>query len=545
MFKKLHLRKENTILLLLVIFSLAFSFWLSFKTFSYSNGSMEIATKAWSDFASHIPLIRSFSFGDNIPPQYPLFPGSPIRYHYLFYAFVGLLEKIGLRIDFALNIPSALGFAGLIVMIYCFAKKLFDNTKVALLSVLFFLLNGSLSFLEFFKDHPLNKNTFFDIIYNNAFSSFAPYGKGIVSAFWNLNIYTNQRHLALSYGLSLLAMYFLFFKIESKKNNWKLGIIIGVILGLSFFLNMAVFLMTILLLIAIAILFPEKRNIALVILCFAGLLAYPQYHTIQTGGANFKLMLNPGYLISGKLTLVTFLYYWFFNLGLHSIFMILGFLFAPKRIRKLFLCFLILFIVGNTFQFSVEMAANHKFFNYFMLIGNMFSAYSLIYLWERKKIFKPLVIVSVLLLIFSGIIDFFPVANDGKFTLQDYQQNEEINWIKENTPKNAVFLNSSYLYHPASLAGRKIFLGWPYFAWSQGYDTTGRDMVLRKMLNPSSEKDLCSLLKENDISYVSIEKYPKNSDFSINFNFFNSFQALYSAKNGTSIYKTSTLCEKI
>ena len=52
----------------LVLFALfLFSFWLMFHTFSYDpkTSSMMIATKAWSDFGSHIPLIRSFSMGDN------------------------------------------------------------------------------------------------------------------------------------------------------------------------------------------------------------------------------------------------------------------------------------------------------------------------------------------------------------------------------------------------------------------------------------------------------------------------------------------------
>ena len=81
-----------------------------FSTFSYEKGVMEISSKAWSDFANHIPLIRSFSLGNNFPPQYPLFAGPPIRYHFLFYAFAGFLEKTGIRIDYALNIPSILGF---------------------------------------------------------------------------------------------------------------------------------------------------------------------------------------------------------------------------------------------------------------------------------------------------------------------------------------------------------------------------------------------------------------------------------------------------
>src|SRR5258708_535027 len=184
---KSFLKKHLLEFILFVLF-LIFSVWLMFSTFSYKNGSMMIATKAWSDFANHIPLIRSFSFGSNFPPQDPLFAGQPIQYHFLFYMFVGLLEKIGLPIDYALNIPSALGFFALLVMLYIFGKKLFHSSAVGILSVLFFLFNGTLSFLQFFKLHPITNGSAQTIITNTTFSSFGPYTNTIVSAFWNLNI---------------------------------------------------------------------------------------------------------------------------------------------------------------------------------------------------------------------------------------------------------------------------------------------------------------------------------------------------------------------
>src|SRR3989344_6726086 len=198
--------------IILIIFSLLFSFWLMFHTFSYKDGSMLIATKSWSDFAANISLIRSFSMGENFPPQYPLFPNEPIKQHFLFYAIVGLLEKLGLRIDFALNILSALSFSFLIFMIYILAKALFQKKSVAFLSIAFFLLNGSLSFIEFLKAHPISSNTINDILYINDFPSFGPYDGRIVSAFWNLNIYINQRHLSLSFALVLLIIYILYLK---------------------------------------------------------------------------------------------------------------------------------------------------------------------------------------------------------------------------------------------------------------------------------------------------------------------------------------------
>ena len=88
-----------------------FSSFLMWKTFRVnSSGNMQVATRVWSDFAATIPLIRSFSYGSNFPIQYPIFAGPPIRYHFVFFAVVGFLEKIGLRIDWALNGLSVLGF---------------------------------------------------------------------------------------------------------------------------------------------------------------------------------------------------------------------------------------------------------------------------------------------------------------------------------------------------------------------------------------------------------------------------------------------------
>ena len=483
-----------------------------FSTFSYKDGDMLIASKAWSDFASHIPLIRSFSFGNNFPPQYPLFPGPPIKYHFLFYAFVGLLEKFGLRIDYALNIPSILGFFFLMIMIYLFSKEIFKSKAVGILSILFFIFNGSLDFVKFFPMHPISNNTLFEIIGNQKFPSFGPYDSSIISAFWNLNIYTNQRHLALSYALSLLLIYLILkFKDNDKINNLKKSLSIGIVLGLSFLLNMAVFIMSIIVLTCMLLLFAQKRIYILISVILGGIIALPQYLYIQSAGSNFKPFINPGYLVT-TLNVFNFMNYWWQNLGLHLIFIPLGFIIAAKNQRKILISFLSLFLVGNLIQFSPEIAANHKFFNSFMLVGVMFSSYFLYYLWKKNNSLRPFVAIFAFLLIFSGIIDFFPIFNDYKIKLADYPMNKDISWIMKNTKPNSVFLNTQYLYDNASLAGRKIFLGWPYFAWSQGYNTNERGKIRTIILTATYKNLACNLLRENKIDYVEISPIAPNID---------------------------------
>ena len=83
------------------------------KSFSYDNKTAEfvIARNEVGDFGLHLALIRSFSWGNNVPAESPFYPGKPLPYHYSVDFVVGVLEKVGVRVDYALNGLSAIFFA--------------------------------------------------------------------------------------------------------------------------------------------------------------------------------------------------------------------------------------------------------------------------------------------------------------------------------------------------------------------------------------------------------------------------------------------------
>ncbi len=540
---------KNKLLLVIFFIAFLFSWWLMFSSFSYNKGFLQISSKSWSDFASHIPLIRSFSLGSNFPPQYPLFPGPHIKYHFIFFAFAGFLEKMGIRIDYALNIPSIIGFTALILIIYIFSKMIFKSAAVGILSVLFFIFNGSLNFIKFFILHPLSANTISDIVSNQRFISFGPYDNSIISAFWNLNIYTNQRHLAMSYAVSLVLIFFLLKPyLENKKPNLKTGLLTGIVFGLSFFLNIAVFMMTGIIF-AVLFIFSKNNRLNIFIAIFVGgLIGFFQYLYLQQGASVSQISSYVGYLANNNgLTLFSFLSYWLQNLGLHFILIPLGFLLSSKKIRQVFLAFFALFIIGNLFKFSPEIAANHKFFNLFMIIGVMFSSYAIYRLWIKKIFLRPFVIIVFFLLIFSGIIDFFPIFNDYKITLADYPVSKDISWVIKNTKPNSIFLNTNYLYDNASLAGRKIFLGWPYFAWSQGYNTVKRDDLRKKLLTTENLSFLCKTSNAYKIEYIEEDRYNPVDPNQIKISNLidSSFKISYENKiTGYKIYSVDKNCKK-
>ena len=551
--------KAHIVFILFFLTSVVFSTLLMFHTFSYDqkNRSMEIAVKCWSDFGAHIPLIRSFSHGGNFDrmlnfemPEYPIFPGEPIRYHYLFYMVVGFLEKIGIRIDYALNIPSIVGFAGLLSLIGILAYKLFRSYPVAFLSVLFFLFNGSASFLKFFEKNPLSFHSLRDIMTNTAFPSFGPWDSGLVSAFWNLNIYTNQRHLAAGFflGLSIIALC-LFLEKKHWRDQVPYLFISVPILSLLPSSHQPMLIILGLCMMWYIVCFPKLR----IFLILSGIFSIGAIivQLISYSGNSSSFSWYPGYLIHTSLTPLSFIVYWFYNLGFHLILIPIGFILAPIRAKKIILPVFILFLVANLFRFSVEIAANHKFFNFCMIFGNMLSAYALVYAWRKlKKMRVPIFALYTIfiLLIFSmtlsGIIDFFAVVNDRSMPIVDMPKNEIASWIAHNTPNDAIILNTSYLYNPASIAGRSIFLGWPYFPWSAGYNEN-RMPIMDDMYASKNPDVFCPLFQKYSISYITVEEINNDHNLpDIDPRYFLSLgKPLFTARDDTyMIFDTKTIC---
>lgn len=493
-------RRKHLVETLVVLGSFIFSSWLFWHTFSVKDGNIIMGSKVWSDFGSHIPLIRSFSLGANFPQiEFPLFPGEPIRYHFLFYLVVGWLEKIGVRIDFALNIISAFGFTLLVLFIYLLAKNLFKSRAVGVISVILFLFNSSLSFLEYFSKGGTLRNIYSII----DFPSFGPYREGeIVSAFWNLNIYTNQRHFAPAVAFLIGLVFWILAQKGSSKKNYLFCAFWGLGIGILPFFHSSILVMTYVVLGILFLLFKEYRKQIFILSLVGGLIALPR--TLFLGqGATYTPEFVFGFL--SKEGSFNFIEYWFYNLGASLVLIPVGFIVAPTKAKKILLAFFALFVLGNTIQFSQEMAGNHKFFNVFLIVGNMFTAYALIRIWSKSFFGKVLLPTLFLILTFSGIIDFFAIKNDPHYTLVDHPNYKDAKWILENTAKSSIFLNTSYLFHPANISGRKTYLGWPYFAMSLGHDTRGRYEKQKEVLASSDKEFVCKFLSENNLNYIALD----------------------------------------
>lgn len=471
-----------------ILFSLVFSFWLMWHTFSYNNkrSEMLISDKVWSDFAGHLPLIRSFSKGQNFPVENPTFPGEKIRYHFLFYQAVGGLEKI-MPLDWAINLPSAFGLAGLLLVVAVLARIISHNFLVVILAMSFVMFNGSASALNFFQKHYVS-----ELITLREYPAFGPWDGSDISASWNLNIFTNQRHLAPALALAIVII------LNFLQNKRKLAMYLSLIfLPL---LNMAIFVGLSIVMTGFWITAPNVKKSTIFTVFFALIGVLLTKLLVNSGN---DVVFNPGFLMAKPISLVNFVGHLFRNYGLHVIFLPLGILLASNKWKRLGIALLPLFATAYLFQFSKDMFNNHKLLNLFLEIGVVYTA---LVVKHIHILFKPLVIF---LLIVSGVFDFFPVINQRIMTFADTPLNKDVSYF-ESTPKTSLVLNSNWLFNPASIAGRKIFSGYTYFTWSHGYDSWGREAIQKKIYTAQNKTVACELLIKNKINFVELRDNPES-----------------------------------
>jgi hypothetical protein len=260
-------------------------------------------------------------------------------------------------------------------------------------------------------------------------------------------------------------------------------------------------------------------------------------------------------MIHGSLSLVNAVKFFWYQFGLHAVLIPIGFCLVPKRVRIFMLPAFIVLIIAFLFKFSQkEVLVGHKFFNFFLIMGQILTAYTVVRAFDfasakfpRVKILSfSMVSVLVFFLTLSGVIEFFPVANMGKTKAHDIASNPNARWFAENTPRNAVVLTSEFFYSPPSIAGRKIFLGYAYFTDSAGYDTRDRRRIVDAIYRGDNRDAMCRLLHLNNISYVDVEEFKPNPRRpAVNVEYFRAnFVPEYVSKDGRyEVYSTAELCE--
>ena len=291
----------------------------------------------------------------------------------------------------------------------------------------------------------------------------------------------------------------------------------GILLGLLPMFNSAVFLTAAAVLGLLFILFPLRLQM-LALAITAGLIALPQMFYLGTGSGRAQMprLLHWGYMVDQP-TAENVLKYLGFTFGFKWLLIALALIFAGSLQRRFFLAALSLVAVAFSFQFTIEVLANQKFLHIWVIIANLFVAFALWRLWRfslggSTVPGKLAASVLFLLVIPGGIIDFFPIHNTGWGEVA-YKNDPLIDWLKKNTKPRDIFLTDRFVNHPILMAGRRILYGWPYYAWSAGYNAGKYDKLYTALFEGKDPWKVYHLLKENGISYVAYDNAVRKGEF--------------------------------
>lgn len=563
---------EWIFLVLLVLFVAQ----MMFLTLFVKENQLYVGLSVFSDFAPHLGMIRSFSYGNNFPTAYSHFAGEDIRYHFLFQFLVGNLEFLGMRLDWAFNLPSIFGMVAACVLLYALAVRLTGKRPVGYLTTVFFLFRSSPSFFRFLAEIPGGqlKETLMTQ------TEFISYTQNEGWGFWNLNVYCNQRHLAFAIAVMLLALHFFLpyvyamaerLKRIKEKNGkvsdiagvperlWAYGkelffskgafgvkrpvaaLFLGFLLGGMAFFNGSVLITCCVMLFFLAAV-SDRRLDYLITAGVALVLSLLESRLFVDGSA-----VSPGYyfgFLAENKTLFGVLDYMWQLWGILLVFLAGYLLFGRGVKRYLVFVFFTPVIMAFTLSLTPDIGVNHKFIIMAEMLLSLFPAIVIAGLWEKSSralqdrilMRRITAVLLTVMLTATGVFEYVIVQrrNQPQNNLV-YRLDDPLTlWLKENADSDDIILSSWYHLHRVVLGGGMLYYGWPYYAWSAGYDTGYRESQVIAMFEAATTEELDFLIQENNIRYIIVDNEARTSTlFSINEDVIDAaYEAVYTEGEG-------------
>lgn len=514
-------RKECILFGILLVFLL----WIMFYVFYIRDGVLYSGFTVYGDYAPHTAMMRSFSKGNNFPTQYPHFGGQDVKYHFMFQFLVGNLEFLGMRLDFAYNIESVLALIGFLMLLYSIARRLTDSIAAGILTIVLFFFRSSLSFFRFVAEHIAAGNLWTTLRDN---TSFIGYTTNENWGLWNFNVYLNQRHLA--FGLLIVSLVIWIFldwleagcKDESSGIRWfknrfftrrawicrspENALMAGMFLGLTSFWNGAAVIGGLLILMGFAV-FSDGKLDYLILAVTAVIFSVLQTKIFIWGNA-----VSPSFywgFISEDKSITGVLWYLLQMSGIFFAGAVVLIILLKKRQQR---AALVSFLFPTAFAFCAsltpDIAVNHKYIMISYAFTVIFWAWAVVQLFQKKISHRVVAVCLTVCLTVTGIYDFVVILrNNGPGHRVSVNMKSDLtDWLENNLTHDDLILTPEYSINEVTMAGVMMYMGWPYYAWSAGYDTYYRAAKAKVIYSSADVEEIRKLVKQEKITYVLFEE---------------------------------------
>lgn len=508
---------------------LLFITYMMFYVFFIRDGILYSGVTVYGDYAPHTAMMRSFSEGNNFPTQYPHYGGEDVKYHFMFQFLSGNLEYLGMRLDLAYNLVSIAALIGFLMLLYQLALRITGKMCCGVCTIFFFFFRSGAAFFRFAWEH-LQAGDLLQTLKEN--TAFIGYTANENWGLWNFNVYLNQRHLA--FGLLLVALAFYIFldwleagvlheekgfcwlrgrvfsKEAWKSRNLEQALLTGLLLGLCAFWNGAAVIGGLLILFGFAIFSDGKIDYAVT----AGTTVF--FSFLQTkifiSGSAMSPQFYFGFLAEEK-TMSGVIRYLFWMSGIFFLgVFILGY-FLRRRERSILVSFLFPAIFAFLVSMTPDINVNHKYIMISYAFAAIFWAWAVCCLWDRntqkKKLWqKTLAVILAIVLSATGLYDFAVIlkANGPGHRVTVNMNSELTAWLEETLHKDDLLLTPEYSMNEVTMSGAMLYCGWPYYAWSAGYDTNYRAAQAVTIYTTSDSEILKQAVQQEKITYILFEE---------------------------------------
>lgn len=511
----------------LIFFSVLFVFltWIIFYVFYIKDGILYSGFTVFGDYAPHTAMMRSFSLQNNFPTQYPHFGGQDVKYHFMFQFLVGNLEFLGLRLDIAYNAASILALLGFLMLLYSIARRVVGSGKAGVLTVLFFFFRSALTFFQFLWEH-LRAGNLLQVLQEN--TSFIGYTTNEDWGLWNFNVYLNQRHLAFGLLIVALAVWMYLDWAEQgcrhkekglvwfrnrifSKDAWKCryvenALAAGLLIGMTSFWNGAAVIGGLLILMGFAVCSDGKLDYLITAVTAVG------FSVLQTrlfmNGSSVEAAFQWGFISEDK-SAGGVLWYLIQMSGIFFTGALILFFFYKKRLqRAVLVSCLFPLVFAFCFSLTPDITVNHKYIMISYAFLAMFWAGAVCLLFRKKWQGRILAAVLTVCLTITGIYDFVIIVRDnGPGHRVTVNTNSSLtDWLAQNLDSRNLILTPEYSISEVTMAGVMMYLGWPYYAWSAGYDTYDRAEKAKEIYTSQEPERVKSLVRQEGITYILFEE---------------------------------------
>ena len=577
-------KKEAILFGLLAVFIT----YMMFYVFYIRDGILYSGLTVYGDYAPHTAMMRSFSMGNNFPTQYPHYGGADVKYHFMFQFLAGNLEYLGLRMDFAYNIVSIASLVGFLMLLYQLALRITGKMCCGVLTIFLFFFRSGMAFFRFVWEH-IQAGDLLETLAENV--SFIGYTTNENWGLWNFNVYLNQRHLAFGLLMVTLALYLFmdwleagtaheekdflwmkerFFSKEGwKSRNLEQALLMGMFLGLCAFWNGAAVIGGLLILCGFAVFSDGKIDY---VITAAVTIFFSWLQTkIFISGSAMSPQIYLGFLADEK-TVWGVIKYLFWMSGIFFLGLVVLVWFMRRRERAILMGFLFPTIFAFILLMTPDINVNHKYIMISYAFLTIFWAWAICSLWSWKKTGrgvetaeeqktgrkelnesgnskalkvtgKILAVVLSLCLSITGIYDFVVIIKDnGPGRRVTVNMNSDLTkWLAENLEKNDLLLTPEYSMNEVTMSGVMLYCGWPYYAWSAGYDTNYRAAQAVTIYTTTDSEELKKVVKQEKITYILFEE---GSEFEqqqcVEDTIADTYEKVYETEDGRiRIYRTS------